>query len=188
MSPHPCTLPQSAPRSLREENPTNMLVFSQERRNQTLPSPIISVQQGTYLLLQYVGDLFGQGTILNSVVIVGVVALGISKISVLHMAMTADPEHRWACCKIMQRHKVHRVRKSEIWAVIMAAKEPPIQNMPSTNTGDNKKNSLTSKLQIEIQCFCQKISTIINKYKPKERWGRTNRTTKIQKYNHQQSA
>lgn len=103
------------------------------------------------------------------------------------MAVTADPEHRWACCKIMQRNKVHTVRKIEIGAVIMAAKEPSMQTMPSINTKDNKKDSLTSKLQTEIQCFCQKISTIINRYKTRERWGRTNRTTtKIQKYNHQQ--
>lgn len=91
-----------------------------------MPSPIICVQVGPYLLLHYVGVLFGQGTVLNSVVIVGVVALGISKISALHMATTADPEHRWACCKIMQRNKVHTVRKIEFEAVIMAAKEPPM--------------------------------------------------------------
>lgn len=104
------------------------------------------------------------------------------------MAMTADPQHRWACCKIMRKNKVHTVRKSEIGAAIMAAKESPMLTMTSTNTKDNKKKSFTSKLQIEIQCFCQKISTITNRYKPRERWGRTNRTTKIQKYNHQQLA
>lgn len=66
------------------------------------------------------------------------------------MAMTADPEHRWACCKILQRNEVDTVKKSEIGAVIMAAKEPPMQTMPSTNTKNNKKYSLTSKIQIEI--------------------------------------
>lgn len=116
-------------------------------------------------------DFFGQGTILDSVVIVGVVALGISKISVLHMAMTADPEHRWACCKVMQRNKVQTVIKIEIGAVIMPAKQPPMQTMPSENTKDNKKNSLTSKFQIEIQCSCQKISTIINRYNPEREVG-----------------
>lgn len=170
-SPHPYTLPQSTPRSLREENPTNMFVFSQKRSNQQVPSPIICAPQAPYLLQQYVGVLFGQGTILDSVVIVGVVALGISKISVLHMAKTANPEHRWACWKIMQKNKVHTVRKIEIGAVIMAAKEPPMQTMPSANTKHNKKKSLTSKLQIEIPCSCQKISAIIDRYKHRKGGG-----------------
>lgn len=103
------------------------------------------------------------------------------------MAMTADPEHRWACCKIMQRNKVHILRKIEIGAVIMAPKEAPIQTIPITNNKDNKKNSLTRKLQTEIQC--QNITTIINRYKHREGWDRTTTaTTKIQKYNYQQAA
>lgn len=95
------------------------------------------------------------------------------------MAMTANPEHRWACCKIMQRNKVHTVGKIEFGAVIMAAKETSMQTMHSANTKDNKKNSLTRKLQMEIQCSCQNISTIINRYKPRKGGGAQQREQKF---------
>lgn len=43
-----------------------------------------------------------------------------------------------------------------------------MKTMSSANTEDKMRNSLTGKLQIEIQCSCRKKSTVILSYKPRK--------------------